>query len=257
MNKVKSQKRPSRSLRNSLIFWFLVFSIVPLIFVTGFSLEKAELALDRELLRRMQGNTNEVDLTISDMEKAVTSRGRDLASDRALTYYLSTNKAKEIRSFLSNWIMSSVASRVSVIQADGRIIGSAYKDETGEVKSENLSSEKAYYIEDDLVERLNATVSLKLLESRKKSLELVAYQQVQSRSGRVVGFIEQVININEQFLLALKKRMELQLVIISPEGKVVVASNEDLMLYPKKFFAAFKGDNEEKIYDIQIRKQPY
>ena len=55
------------------MIWFLVLSLVPLMFVTGYSLVKYEQAIDNELVQRLRANVREFVSTVSEYEKYLQS----------------------------------------------------------------------------------------------------------------------------------------------------------------------------------------
>src|ERR1700731_3709606 len=82
-SKTKS-RRPSRSLRTILMMWLLMFSIVPLAFITGYSLVKYEQAIDQELGQRLHGNYREIQLIFEDLQRSLLSRNHAHATDKSI-----------------------------------------------------------------------------------------------------------------------------------------------------------------------------
>ena len=81
--KVFRNRRPKRSLRTILLLWFLVLSLLPLMFITGVSLVKFEDAIDNELVQRLRANSREVTTTISEYERYLTGRRARIREDAA------------------------------------------------------------------------------------------------------------------------------------------------------------------------------
>ena len=85
------RRKPKKSLRTLLMLWFLLFSVVPLAFITGYSLVKYEQAIDQELSQRLKANSREIGVIISDFESSLLSQARQLVNDRNLVFNMSKN----------------------------------------------------------------------------------------------------------------------------------------------------------------------
>ncbi len=191
-------KQATGTLRNNLILWFLLFSLVPVIFVTGFSLQQSRSALDKELYQRINGNARELELTLGDIDKILSSKTEKLAGDRTLTFYLSTGKNGEINTLLTDWLATTSAARISAIQPDGKIIASAFRDSDGKVKAENLSGDKEFFVTEAVANNLKDNPRSKLIEAQKNKLELTSYYPVFSKSGKITGYLENVLSLQQE-----------------------------------------------------------
>lgn len=252
-----SLKAATGTLRNKLIFWFLIFSLVPVGFVTGFSLQKSRAALDKELYQRVQGDTHEIEVTLRDMEKLINSRAEKMSQDRAFAFYVSTNQDNSIKSALTDWLNASIASRISVIETDGRMAASVFKDAAGVIRSEEFDKEKSIFVAENVVKQLKEKSKFKLIDLQKGKLELISYFPVSSKSDRIVGYLEVVLSLDKNFLDTFKNRMGVEMALMSEEFKVAVASHEDMALYSPEFFQSLKGDYLNKLFDLNIRGEPY
>jgi two-component system, NtrC family, sensor kinase len=58
------------------MWWFLPFSIVPLLFLTGYSLARFEGAINDELLKRLDANAREIGVINEQLEQYLTSNGK-------------------------------------------------------------------------------------------------------------------------------------------------------------------------------------
>ncbi len=252
-----SLKAATTTLRSKLIFWFLVFSLVPVGFVTGFSLQKSRAALDKELYQRVQGDTREIEVTLRDMEKLINVRAEKLSLDRAFAFYITTNQDSSLRLALTDWLNASIASRISVIETDGRMAASVYKDGTGGLRAEDFSKEKSIFVSEAVIKQLKEKSKFKLIDQQKGKLELISYFPVYSKSDRTVGYLEIVLSLDKNFLDTFKNRMGVELALMGEEFKVAAASHEDITLYSQDFFQNLKGDYLNKLFDINIRGEPY
>ncbi|MDZ4661190.1 MAG: ATP-binding protein [Pseudomonadota bacterium] len=245
------------TLRNSLIFWFLLFSLVPLIFVTGFALEKSRVALDRELFQRITGNAKDVELTLNGFENHLVAKAEKYSVDRSLSFYLSNSNQSEIKRLVLEWLGSTVASRISILNSDGRIIASAYKTAEEKKVADDLEGPNQIFVAEEVLKKIKANPKAKLIESKKESLELIQYYPVFSKSGKGMGYIEQVLSFQKNFLSSFKARLNVDVSLMSPDYKIVSSTNEDLLSYPQRFFQSLKGDFVGKLFDIKVRSLPY
>jgi two-component system, NtrC family, sensor kinase len=101
--KTEKRQRPRKSLRTILILWLLIFSVVPLAFITGYSLVKYEQAIDQELSTRLLGNALTIGATFGDYQSTLMSESRQIAGDKALTFYLASNNISQAREGVKRW----------------------------------------------------------------------------------------------------------------------------------------------------------
>src|SRR5690606_20130105 len=128
--------KPAKSLRSILTLWFLLFSIVPLSFVTGYSMVQFERAIDEELFKRLRGNAREISVMFNDLENYLATHGNIHASDASLIYYMSTASVPNARRLLQGWMKNYSASRVSLFNSEGRLVVALMRTEAGEARSQ-------------------------------------------------------------------------------------------------------------------------
>src|SRR4051812_30215210 len=100
---MNSRQRPRKSLRTILILWLLIFSVVPLAFITGYSIVKYEQAINQELSTRLLGNAREISTYFSDFQSKLTAESEQLGDDKTLAYYLAANNISSARESLKTW----------------------------------------------------------------------------------------------------------------------------------------------------------
>ena len=103
-------RKPRKSLRTLLIIWFLAFSIVPLAFLTGYSLIKYEQALDLGTLQTVVANSREISIILTQFQEksCAVLRVARMRAIEALIYQLSTNNiSTSARELLQRWLPSS------------------------------------------------------------------------------------------------------------------------------------------------------
>jgi two-component system, NtrC family, sensor kinase len=106
--------KPQKSLRTVLMMWLLLFSIVPLAFITGYSLVKYEQAIDQELTQRLAGNFREIQVIFDEFQTALRRHNKEMAQDRTMTYYISMGAFSEVRQKIAKDMPAHFAHSISV-----------------------------------------------------------------------------------------------------------------------------------------------
>ena len=93
-------RKPRKSLQTILIIWFLLLSVVPLGFVTGYSISRFDKAINTELGQRLSANVREVTALVASFESYLKQRSTQHHADTLLATYLGTNSLTQARSHL-------------------------------------------------------------------------------------------------------------------------------------------------------------
>lgn len=250
-------RKPKRSLRTILIIWFLLFSIIPLAFVTGYSMIKYEKAIDHELSQRLTGNAREIAIILNNY-KALLQQKRDrYIKDPVLTYHLAVGDGATLRSLSLGWVKPNEASSLTFFDREGRMLSSVFKDDKNSVRS-FVPVQDAIFLSAKYISDLKEANEITLAEfTENQKLNLILISKVQGAGGRTLGYIEQIIDLNKAFLVEIKSRLKLELIIFKDNGQVVVASHPDFYLYKKDFFKSYFRPGAEPFFDLSIRGNPY
>jgi two-component system, NtrC family, sensor kinase len=259
MNKLRPTQRtmsnPRRSLRSILVWWFLPFSIVPLLFLTGYSLARFEAAINDELLKRLDGNAYELSLIIEELDQYFIRNGKIHASDPTLVYELSTGSIPKARSLLEAWLKIYSANHISLFDDSGRLVASVKKLENGQVKSDPTPADSDVSLNDELIKKIHDKKQVVIHELRAPNgLELVTYTKITSSKGRHAGFLEEIFYINQKFLTELKKRLKTEILIMNSKMELAAASHPDFLLMPKESFSKVFDSG---FFDLNFRDEPY
>lgn len=255
--KVKSRK-PSRSLRTLLMLWLILFSVVPLAFITGYSLVKYEQAIDQELAQRLYGNSREIRIIIEELEGELRERARRHATDRALVFHLSTNNISQLRDVAQRLMGLHIAQRMSIFNREGRLEVALLKGDEGAVTRQQRLETGDVFLSDNFLQRIEDKDRVSLIEfSAESSLDLIVFSKVYGSNNRLVGYMEEIIKLDRVFLDNLKKRMGLELMLYSKDGDKSVASRDDLSLYRNRYFKNRYEQVEGKLFEFNIQGTPY
>lgn len=250
------RRNPKRSLRTILIIWFGLFSIIPLAFVTAYSMVKFEKAIDHELSQRLSGNAREIGVILAD-QKSILQQKRDrYLRDPNLTYHMSIGDGSTLRQLGTQLIKSDTISSLTFFNREGRMLASVFKDDKENVRS-FLPVQDAIFLSASYMAQVKDDKEVGVAEFRDtQKINLILISKVISSSGRLVGYLEQVVDLNRAFVGKLKSRLKLEMIFFKDLGQVVVASHPDFYLYKKDFFKPyFRGT--DPFFDLNVRGTPY
>lgn len=251
------RRKPKRSLRTIISIWFVLFSVVPLAFVTVYSMMKYEKAIDYELSQRLSGNAREIEVLINDqLNYLKQSRDRSI-QDPSLVYHTSQNDRQTLSGIGQDLVQRENISSWTVFSREGRMLTSVFKDEKAQLR-QFIPTKNAIFLSAKYMDSLKTANEVVLAEfTDKKKINLILISKIKSRNGRVVGYVEQITDLNKLFVSRLKNRLKLEVVLFSEAGVPVVASHDDFYLYKKNFFKKYFGTGAEPFFDLTVRGKPY
>lgn len=257
---MRVKSTPRKSLRTILMLWFLLFSIAPLAFLTGYSLVKYEQALDQELGHRLQGNEREIAAIITDYESVLQADSQRLVNDKTLSYHVSRGNYGAARDMLKNWLRGHYAHHIWLWSAEGRLEIALFRNSIGEVERLDKMEGGDVYLSD--LKSIQANEELMDVDLRSapgsstaSAVELMVFTKVRAANGRVVGYLQQVMNLDDQFLKSLKNRLGVEMVLYRVEQEKIVATHDDLNKYTPDFFKPHA--KSELFFDLNIRGEPF
>ncbi len=251
------RRKSKRSLRTVLIIWFLLFSILPLGFVTGYSIIKFEKAINREMLLRLSGSAKEIDLIFSDYINLLRQRRDKYIEDPYLRYHLSFGDNASLGDLGISWLKQDPATTISFFNRQGRLITSAYEAEQGQLKTKTPKQD-IIYLADKYLKHFEHHSELTLVETNDpRKVSLILISKVENQKHRVVGYVEQIIELGPDFLRRLKDRMKLELMFVKESGQVVLATQRRLLSLNKDFVRKTITQKNDLFTDVTIKDEPY
>ena len=249
-------RRPKRSLRTILLIWFLLLSLVPLMFVTGYSLVKYEEAIDNELVQRLRSNSREVSTTLVDYEHYLSGRRARLRSDAQLLFHLSTGNVSQVRDLTPGLIRGTLLTAVSLFDRDGQQVSVLTLASANEGKMP-ITPDPPVYLSDAFRSALERQGQVAIADvGVGSSLDLISLTRLETKGNRLAGAVEEIITLGPAFLENLKKRIGLEIVLFDSRATIVGSSHPDLLLYPKDAFTKTIVDREESVFDLTLRGDP-
>ncbi|MFZ4402590.1 MAG: ATP-binding protein [Pseudobdellovibrionaceae bacterium] len=251
------KKKPHRSLTRILIFWFLFFSIVPLIFLTVYSVYKYEQALNFELSKRLSDNMREVGSILESYKDELKIKKNRLINDPNLTYHLSTNEVNVLKNIGLSAIKSDTTSSLSFFSKEGRLLISFFKDNKTNVRLFTPTQENIY-LSSKYINKLKQESEFGFVEFiDTKKISLVMITNVKNQFGKSIGFIEQILNLDQNFLAKIKSKLKLEVIVLGPNKEFIIGTQSDFKLYSKDFFKQYAKEEQKNFFDLNIRAAPF
>ena len=259
--------RPQKSLRTLLMVWFLTFSVVPLAFITGYSLVKYEQAIDKELLQRLKGNEREITIIMNEFESSLRQKIKEHSVDKRFKYLLTSNLTSQAREMAKQWMLTTpFISTLTVFNSEGRAEISLHRDGDGGVRRQRNYEGVAFYMSEAFmnnIKREGENVQVDFQSGKK--VDLVMTVALRTPSGRTVGFVEEIISMDEVFLQNLKNRLDISIFFfVNREGQnlpggrpPIVASHDDLEHYNTDFFMRQYKENKDGVFELLIQDVTY
>jgi two-component system, NtrC family, sensor kinase len=237
--------------------WFLVLSLVPLMFVTGYSLVKYEQAIDNELVQRLRGNSREFVSIIEEYEKYLNTRRVRYKADPQLSFYMLTNAIAQARTHVQPTFRNSLLASLSLFNRDGQLVASITPDDRQAAAAQSLEDSNIY-LSDAYKSALEKDGQMTVAEvGSNNSMDLIAITRLDTKNNRNAGYIEEIINIGPAFLESLKKRLNSEIILFDDKGKIVTGSHPDFALYEKNMFKKAVAGESESFFDLTVRNEPF
>ena len=240
------------------MIWFLLFSIVPLAFITLYSLIKYEEAINGEVSNRLIGNQREIAKLFEEFRFTMQNSMKKHRTNSQLIYQLNRGVGKDTRSLASSWLAASPVQRLKIFDREGTLKISLYKDKRGEVQRK-ASHENSGQLNSAFSQKASTSDFLHVIDFFKgERLELVLFSAVKSPQNKVVGFIEESLVFDSTYLKSFGRRLGVELMLFSKGKKDrLVGSHDDLEHYPPSFFNEQFNKTEGKIFELNIQEVPY
>ncbi|MCC6277840.1 MAG: HAMP domain-containing protein [Oligoflexia bacterium] len=251
------KKKNQKSLRSVLTLWFLTFTIVPISFISGYSLVLYESSLNSELQKRLDGDIREVAVTITELERTLLLHSLNHAEDPTLVYHVATRNLFSARRVVSEWLKTSLAGRIVLFDREGRLIVSLKREAQNEIRSQTQLEGGDFFLSDELLTHLSQKTQHLVREVKpEKSMELIVYSKILQKDGKTAGFIEEVLELGNSFTQNLGKRLGLEVVLFDTNVQPAAASTKDFFFYPKDYFLQKLGKSNQTFIDINQRGEP-
>lgn len=213
-------------MRSVLVIWFILFSVVPLVFMGWYSIFKFQRALENEVSQRLQGNGREVEALISDYYTLVTQQRDKYSQDANLQYNLSIADEEQLKQIATDWIQKSAIASVSFYDRQGRLLATTFRDDKNLIRNFGQSSERIL-LNEKYLNYLKDKSDIGFVDSSKDKMSLVLFSKVMSPAGKHLGYFEQMIDLKDSFLNRIKNRLKIESFLIAESGQIISATKDD------------------------------
>lgn len=235
--------------------WFLVFSILPIAFITGYSIVKYEKAINNELTIRLVGNGREIETFLKGVYQNISNRQKVYVKDLGLAYALLNEDKSLITKSFSSWMQKELTSSVAFFNRDGRMIFSKYKKSSGQFSDYTPFEASPIYLSESNLKRVQSQGQLIFIEQSRDKVSIVAHGAVRNSSQRITGYVEKIFEIDASVLKTLKNRFKLEILLLGQNNEAVVSSFDDSHLGADYFQGVFQ--DPQTYYDLVIQGQSF
>ncbi|MBK9293857.1 MAG: HAMP domain-containing histidine kinase [Oligoflexia bacterium] len=251
-------KKTPKSLTSILTLWFLTFTIIPLAFVSGYSTILYRSSINTELQKRLEGNIREIGVSLAEFENFIITYGKIHATDPTLTYHVATRNISSARRIITDWLKTYTASRIVLFDREGRLLVAQERTSQNQIKPQSNLESGEVFLSKDLIKNIIKRGQYTVRETTaKQGLHLIVFTKIVDKNGRLAGFLEEVIKLDQMFMASLKKRLNLEAIFFDTEMKPVISSLEDFMLLPPDYFPDKIGPDGYAFFDITSQGEPF
>lgn len=220
-------------------------------------MQKYKKAIDYDLSQRLSGSAREVTVLLNETKSALKSKRDRYVRDPSLKYHLSIGDGQTLNNIALPWLKADEISSLTFFDREGRMISSVFKDSLDNSRS-FLPSQDVVFLSAKYIAELKDDSDISLAEFiDNKKMNLILISKVIGSSGRTIGYIEQIMNMNQSFLNRMKNRLHLEIIVFRDTGDVIFASHPDFLLYKNDFFKKHITPNADPFFDLQVRGNPY
>lgn len=250
------RKKSQRSIRTIIITWFLFLSIFPLIFVAYYSTIKYEQAIDKELAQRLSVNSREIEVIISDFKSGMQIRKDKYIRDPFLIYNLSIGDHENLSKLSEQLIQQEFTSEMIFFSREGRQLTRVYKNEKNNIQAEKAKDE-AVFLSDKFISFLKTNRDIGSIEFKDNKINLGLITKLQNQNQRTVGYLQQIIYIDNQFLARLRNRLKLEFFIAKEDATVLASTFSDKSKLASNKILSAVYESKDPIFEVSIKNNPY
>lgn len=220
-------------------------------------MKRFERALDNELSQRLASNAREIQTILSDFRNGFIQKRDRYAKDSNLLYHLSSLDVASLRDMGSMFLQQDFASGLSFYDRQGRLIISLDKNLRGKVQ-ENVPSNESTVLSANYAQHFKDYTDLGIVDLRgKQKMSFILISRLNSNTGRLVGYIQQTLNLEKAFVEKIRARMKLEVLFFRNDASVILSSHPDFYKSKQKDLAHFFQNTKEDFFETSLNKEPY
>ncbi|MCB0363651.1 MAG: two-component sensor histidine kinase, partial [Bdellovibrionales bacterium] len=162
---------------------------------------------------------------------------------------------------------SHYAQRLWIHGPSGRLEIAVYRDDQGHIQRRANMEGGAVELKGEFLNQFKSKNQLTLVDFRSQkeasgkvvaqSVDLSLYLKIKNSAGRTVGFLEEVISLDENFRSGLKSRLGLEVFFFNDGSDEVFSGNSNIRLYKADFFRQFLSQDSSAYFDLTIQGDPF
>lgn len=223
MSKSKFSQSKYKSIRSILIWWFIVFSILPLVFMGWFFLYKFESALNSELVQRLKNNGREIENIVADYYSESSDLRDKILSNSAVYNALESKNVEDLKQLSVGLTEKGILSSLSFYDDLGSLLITTFRDEKRNLRHFILQNEKILLNENYLLQ-LKDKYDIAFVDYGKDKLNLMFFTKVVNSKKQIIGYFEQTVELNQNFLQKLKLKMKLESFLVNDKQNAYIVS---------------------------------
>lgn len=252
-----SRRKPKRSLRWVLALWFFIFAIIPIVFLTFYSLARFQRAMDHELALRLKSNASEINVIVSEYLKTLTQDQKKLKTNSVLKNFLFRQNYQGLHLFLEQWLEGSTATSIKLYKGNGLLLASVSSETKIADTPSPKTGIKVVSLHDNLRQQLKDSELIPIIDYDQTGQTALNIFSPIKVDGKIAGYIQQTLALNSGFLEKISRRMKIQALLLEPNGRIVAGSHRDFALYKSDFFLELLKLPNLSTFALPLRGEPY
>ena len=255
-NLILKRKKAKRSIRTIIILWFLLLSLLPLIFVAYYSSIKYEQAIDKELLQRLSVNSREIEVILADFKSGLQTRRDRYVKDPYLVYNLSIGDKQSLNQLGQEYILQEFSSELIFFNREAKQIAKIVKNDKNEIITQT-NRDEATFLSDKYIAVLKTNKDIPILEYTNDRILLTLLSRVNNTNKKTIGYLHQKIYLDSTFVSRLKNRLKLEFVIGKEDSTIILASFKTLKNDRTFDLIQSVAYSKEPIVEVSIKNTPF
>lgn len=253
------RQKPHRSLSTMLMLWLLFFAMVPLAFITGYSLIKYERAIEHELSQRLIANHREIESIFTRHNRYLTENVNKISTNELFKSYWIENELDLSVFFIQRWMeSSSLIHRTSLFNPQGKFLSMVYRNDSGVIEKIDNHELKPIYMSEEFMRSMGQRETMSTVDVRPgSSVNLSTVAKVLTSKGVLLGHIECIIRIDQTTLSQLKKELDLEIIFLKRNMDDSFSSHPSLSGYNNSFFIEKISNDNSSYFDLHLLEEPF
>lgn len=234
--------------------WSLVFSLIPLAFMTVYSSQRVERAMNAEMGIRLNANAREIDTILHELHQSLSIEATNLLKSEPLKFYLKSRNSEALKIQLKSFLLNSVVSEIAVFDSGGRHLFSVSKNNiisSADVNQNFTTTQVHNYIDEKISEFI--VLENNALEIR-KTVGVRGSAAEKNRNN--MGFLRLSLPLNKSLFMQLQSRLGVEMIFCDYAGNYILGTHEDFKLFTPKILADFIS-HRGTVSDYRLRGHPF